>query len=718
MTNDVDVASLGRWLAESSADCVKLIDVDGSISFINAAGLTLLEYDDCSELVGKKWADVWPEDARPSALDAVGQATAGRAARFAGMSPTGKGTRKWWDVVVSPLRNGDGAVTQLLCVSRDITEHKQIQERLLVRERQFSALADNMAQFAWMADGTGHIFWYNQRWFDYTGTTLEQMQGWGWIGVHHPDHVERVVTKIRAHFVSGEPWEDVFPLKGADGKYRWFLSRAMPIRDASGKVEMWCGTNTDFTDQRNASARLRQKARLIELSHEAIFVWSFEDGIVSWNRGCEELYGYSRSEAIGVRSHELLKTKHPVDRADFDRSLREYGSWTGEIQHIGKDGQEVWVDSRQEIIRADGHDLVLETNRDVSERRRSEHTRTLLLAELDHRVKNTLAIVQSIASQTARTSRDMRQFLARFNVRLQALTSAHNLLAETRWEGAEIHQLIRSLLMDAEFADRSDVAVDGPEVFLPAQVALQMALMIFELASNAIKHGALSRPGGGGGRVEVRWRRIAGNPDTLELRWQEKGGPPVRAPVVQGFGMTLIERLGSQANLRARTHFARDGLVCEISAKLPTQAQGGRVYFDPGHFRSLEQARREVAAKPDPAMPRKGLRVLIVEDEPLIALAIEETLQEAGLVTLAPVGTVSEALDAVRDARFDVVILDGNLNGEPVDRIVAELVARAHPYIFVTGFSRDNLPIGFGEVPIVKKPITPTAVLAALRMVV
>jgi PAS domain S-box-containing protein len=123
-------------------------------------------------------------------------------------------------------------------------------EQLAARERQFHALADNIAQLAWMADSTGYIYWYNRRWYDYTGATLDDMRGWGWQRVHHPDHVERVVASWRAALAAGEPWEDTFPLRGGDGRYRWFLSRAQPIRDRDGRIERWFGTHTDITARR------------------------------------------------------------------------------------------------------------------------------------------------------------------------------------------------------------------------------------------------------------------------------------------------------------------------------------------------------------------------------------------------------------------------------------------------------------------------------------
>ncbi|HJY20171.1 MAG TPA: PAS domain S-box protein [Chthoniobacterales bacterium] len=132
------------------------------------------------------------------------------------------------------------------------------------RERQFQTLANSISQLAWMADHEGYIFWYNDRWYDYTGTTLEEMKGWGWQRVHHPDEVARVVERIKVAFTTGQPWEDTFPLRSKAGEYRWFLSRALPIFDSDGKVVRWFGTNTDITEQRELERALRESRDQLE----------------------------------------------------------------------------------------------------------------------------------------------------------------------------------------------------------------------------------------------------------------------------------------------------------------------------------------------------------------------------------------------------------------------------------------------------------------------
>jgi len=152
----------------------------------------------------------------------------------------------------SPLFDEQGSLLMVLITNTDITQQKSAEEKIRQNEEHFRTLANSISQLAWMANADGWVYWYNQRWYDYTGTTLEQMEGHGWVRVHHPDHVERIVALSKEAWHTDEPFEITFPLRRKDGIYRWFLTRVYPIKNEEGKVMEWIGTNTDIDDYKKA----------------------------------------------------------------------------------------------------------------------------------------------------------------------------------------------------------------------------------------------------------------------------------------------------------------------------------------------------------------------------------------------------------------------------------------------------------------------------------
>jgi PAS domain S-box-containing protein len=171
-------------------------------------------------------------------------------------------SESYFNFVYQPSRNADGRVEGILVHAVEVTEQVTARREVESREEQFRALANSIPQMAWMAHANGDLFWYNDRWYDYTGTTLEQMKGWGWQSVHDPELLPQVVEKYKRCLASGEPFNMTFPLRGADGKFRSFLTLAMPVRDASGKIVRWFGTNTDMEAQKRTEDALRQSEKL------------------------------------------------------------------------------------------------------------------------------------------------------------------------------------------------------------------------------------------------------------------------------------------------------------------------------------------------------------------------------------------------------------------------------------------------------------------------
>ncbi|MBB4183499.1 two-component system CheB/CheR fusion protein [Sinorhizobium terangae] len=364
-------------------------------------------------------------------------------------------------------------------------------------------------------------------------------------------------------------------VKGRNG--RWYLVRMRPYRTIDDKIDGVVATFVDITERRQAEEdareskqRLEQEARLVELSRSPIFVWDFDDGIKQWNRGSEELYGYSREEAIGKPKEKLLKTEVPGSSFEnLRQTLLESGHWSGELHHTTKDGQVLTVESHIELLSMGERRLVLESTRDVTDHRRWERRRQLLVNELSHRIKNTLAVVQSLARQTMRTSDSQEDFVERFEGRLTALSSAHKLLVESEWSGAELGALARSQLEAYASGDRHRLQLEGEPVTLPADTATPFGLVLHELATNSAKYGAFATANG---RVQLSWKR--GNNDRqLIVTWKERGGPPVEPPGEQGFGGVLIEK--SLPGATVHRDFHPDGVVCTIDIELPETSQNG-----------------------------------------------------------------------------------------------------------------------------------------------
>ena len=408
----------------------------------------------------------------------------------------------------------------------------------------------------------------------------------------------------------------------------------------------------------------------------------------------------------------LEKYIHPDDRAyvlaAIDKAIQAKGVFELEHRVIRTDGVVGWGHSRAIPVLDTRGDIVewFGAVRDISDRKRAEENQQLLVRELNHRVKNTLANVQAIVQQTLRTAQDPTEFVARFSGRIQSLARVHSLLTDASWRGTDLRHLIRDqLLMGA--TDEARLAASGPSVYFDPQRAVHVALLLHELGTNSVKYGSLSTSNG---RVTVSWKVVN---EILNLEWTERGGPAVAAPRKRGFGTTLIERIADGSGGSAQMIFEPTGVTWKISLVLPSSDAN----LDASDSSNPELSQTTAARKSEMAgasSPLEGLRFLVIEDEPLIGLDLADMLERAGAIVGPPIGSEREALRIIERDHFDGALLDANLGGRSADRVAAALTRREVPFIFVTGYGKQDLPASSGQAPVLAKPVSARQLLDTL----
>jgi|GEM_PF-345825 len=598
----------------------------------------------------------------------------------------------FWRMYGRIIYDEKGVATRVVAATQNITFQKNAEEELRL-------LAQRLAT-AEEAAGTLIYDWNLKTGEVWRSAGIERVLGWTaqemgtsmakWAELLHPADAPRMKAMAQADFTSfNDNFVVEYRLRHKLGHYVWLLDSGRVYRDAQGNVFRVAGALVDISSRKCAEASSNRQAAMINLSFEPIFVWHPERGIVEWNQGAQQLYGYTREEAIGQPSDTLLQTIRPITQEKLLEILKTENSWQAELQRNAKGGRQLIVESRYQLIDVDGDILILETDHDISERKRAEtytarmaavalashdalfgitpqgyietwnpaaqrvfgysaneaigqHVRILALPalreeqskimqqaqdsetvgpyearrlrkdgspidvsvaiapvkasdgsllslsvavhdisdrkewearqwlmnrELAHRNKNSFAVLQGILRSTLRHSVNPQDFADAFSGRLHSLASAQDMLTASDWRGVELGALLRHQLAAYAMHDDTRLVISGPQVNLPPEYAVPFSLIFNELATNAVKFGALSVPTGS---IQIYWRteRPSREKLVLFLTWRERGGPLVVSPAKLGFGLTLIQK--SIADAKIENEFAPDGLTCKIELTLKT----------------------------------------------------------------------------------------------------------------------------------------------------
>jgi PAS domain S-box-containing protein len=439
---------------------------------------------------------------------------------------------------------------------------------------EFELIANHLPVLCWIARGDGFIFWYNRRWHDYCGSTPQAMEGWGWQSVHDPDELPDVMMRWEGSIATGLPFEMVFPLRGSDGVFRRFLTRIVPVRGENGEVLRWLGVNTEMENQFNAEAELEASEAKLQVLTDAMpqMVWStLPDGYHDYyNARWYEFTGVPYGSTDGEGWNGMF---HPDDQelawARWRHSLETGEPYEIEYRLRHHSGDYRWTLGRALPVRNALGKITrwIGTCTDIVDSKRNAELAELIGQELSHRIKNIFAVIAGLISISAPRNGEASAYATQVAGRIAALGRAHDFARPHSPESSafkafgRLTGLLSELMKPYGRVDSSPYKIVGEDLSITDRSATPLSLLIHELATNAVKYGALSQRHG---RVDIS---IADCDDQARIVWKESGGPNVECPPAHtGFGtrlsdLSILDQLGGTLE----RDWQHDGLIVTIT---------------------------------------------------------------------------------------------------------------------------------------------------------
>ncbi|HZY68492.1 MAG TPA: PAS domain S-box protein [Devosia sp.] len=576
-----------RSLVEVSPQVVWFGDAAGNITYCNPiwyeyTGLTP------GDTSGDGWASVIHPDHREQVLAVWRHAveTEGAYEVEIPFRRASDGQYRWFLARGRPVRDTAGTLESWIGIAIDIHDRKEAEGALRSAQEQLRLAVEATETGVFDYDLVADELKWDNRIRSFYGLAPDAPVD---LSVHlarvHPDDRERADQAVAAAVnpdgvgIYDITYRTVAP---EDGTERWVSAKGQTLFEGGRPVRL-IGTARDVTQSRRAEQALRETEERYRLAgqatNDAIWDWNLATNHVLWNEALRVAHGYT-PDAVEPTGDWWIGHIHPDDRARIDRSIHAVidgtgTTWSDEYRFLRADGTYADILDRGYVIRdAQGKATrMIGAMLDITERKRAEEHQRLLTAELQHRVKNTLAMVQAIASQTLRGATDIDEAREAFAARLISLGRAHDILTQASWKAAPIMEVVQGALGVHAQTGAARIRASGPNVLLGAKSALSLALALHELATNAAKYGALSNESG---VVELRWHVVhEGEAPRFCLTWTEQEGPPILVqPARRGFGSRLIERsFAAEVGGEVKLTYAPTGLICRLEAPLASMQE-------------------------------------------------------------------------------------------------------------------------------------------------